>query len=309
MAHLSRSDFKSVRHLSGEDDGAFNQGIVLVRCRRNSKLYIEKRISTRDVRSGHAAREARALSVCRHPHVIEFYFSDLNPKPGYGSIYMAHCELGSLDRMITRFSHRHTLFPEGFLWKVLWDISTALCYLQTGQKSSCAAIAGEPITERKDGWEKILHRDIKPANIFLTTRHQEGQYPTAVLGDFGASVMSSDQRGSMMTAFTRPFAPPEEPRFTDASDVFSLALSVYCLAVRRGEPASRSVAKANPAPGYAEQLKYVMSQCLRTRPDDRVPVGHLPCLVFKEMSEAKRERERMGVRSETLPSWAFENQG
>ena len=175
---LSRSDFVTVRHLSAERAGGFNRGIVLVRCRRNDKHYIEKRIGLREIRSGHAAREARAMTLCRHPHIVEAYFADLTTQRGrdYGSIYMAHCELGSLDSMIARFDARHARLPEGFIWKVFFDMATALCYLQTGMKSSRAAMEGHPINERRSGWDKILHRDIKPANIFLTSKYQDTQY-------------------------------------------------------------------------------------------------------------------------------------
>ncbi|KAF1967279.1 hypothetical protein BU23DRAFT_293090 [Bimuria novae-zelandiae CBS 107.79] len=183
------------------------------------------------------------------------------------------------------FHQRHipTHIPEGMLWTVLWEQSLALCYLQTGINASRFASEGKPIRRRREGWEAILHRDVKPANIFLTTRDQENQYPTTVLGDFGCSVMVRDRVSSVMTAWTKPFAAPEEPRYTEMSDVYSLALSVHCMAIVRDMPDERrEVRKANPAPGYSCVLNDLLARCLSTRPGDRPDVGYLPYLVLRE---------------------------
>ncbi|KAF2448794.1 kinase-like protein [Karstenula rhodostoma CBS 690.94] len=309
---LSQSDFTTIRHLTAEREGGFNQGIVLVRHRRTSTLYIEKRVSTQAIRTGHAAREARALRTCSHPHIISLVFADLDPRThGYGSIYTTYCELGSLDGLISRLARRSTYAPEGFLWKLLFEMATALCYLQTGLKSSRDAMNGQPVTARQRGWDKILHRDIKPGNVFLTSHRQSthSAYPTLVLGDFGASLMERDAQSPLMTAWTKPFAAPEEPRYTDTSDVYSLALSVYCLTTLRQSPGRRESVRNDPAPGYSRELRGVLGRMLRTRPEDRANVGYLPYLVWREMAVVKREREAGGIRSESLPSWALVRTG
>ncbi|KAF9737076.1 hypothetical protein PMIN06_001835 [Paraphaeosphaeria minitans] len=307
MPH-SRSSFSVIRHLTAEQDGGFNQGILLVKHRRTAALYIEKRISPRAIRTGHAAREACALRTCHHPHIISLVFADLNAAGyGFGSIYMSYCELGSLDGLLSRLARRSTFPPEGFLWKMLFDMATALCYLQTGLKSSSLAQRGQPVSGCATAWDKILHRDIKPANIFLTFGNSSATsgYPALVLGDFGASLMGRDKESELMTAFTKPFAPPEEPRYSDTSDVYSLALSVYCVAALRGTPSRRESVRADPAPGYSRELRGVLGRMLRTMPGDRVEVGYLPYLVWREMTVVKRKRAARGLQGESLPSWAL----
>lgn len=220
---------------------------------------------------------------------------------------MDHCELGSLDDLLARLSRRSSYPPEGFLWKVLWEMSTALCYLQTGEKSASLTQSGRWVSGRARGWDKILHRDIKPANIFLTYHHRSSNsaYPTAVLGDFGGSILGRDRVDSHMTAFTRAFGPPEQPQYNDTSDMYSLALCVHCVAPLRSEPRRRSSVRADPVPGYASRLRDVLGRMLRTHPEDRVDAGYLPYLVFREMSAVKRERAARGCRTEMLPRWAF----
>ncbi|OAG04420.1 uncharacterized protein CC84DRAFT_1246391 [Paraphaeosphaeria sporulosa] len=187
----SRTSFTELRHLTAGQDGGFNQGILIVRHRRTGTCYIEKRVSPRAIRTGHAAREARALRSCHHPHIISFVFADIDAAGyGYGSIYMSYCELGSLDGLLSRLARRSNFPPEGFLWKILFDMATALCYLQTGLKSSSLAQSGQPVSGCALGWVQILHRDIKPANIFVTFAHSrtESVYLALVLGDRSRSL-------------------------------------------------------------------------------------------------------------------------
>ncbi|KAL5378986.1 hypothetical protein DPSP01_008790 [Paraphaeosphaeria sporulosa] len=186
----SRTSFIELRHLTAGQDGGFNQGILIIRHRRTGTCYVEKRVSPRAIRTGHAAREARALRSCHHPHIISLVFADLDAAGyGYGSNCMSYCELGSLDG--------------------------------------------------------------------------------------------------------------------DTSDVYSLALSVYCVAALRDTPRLGEIVRADPAPGYSRELRGVLGRMLRLMPEDRVEVGHLPYLVWREMSVVKHERAARGFQSEKMPSWAF----
>ncbi|KAF1967278.1 hypothetical protein BU23DRAFT_559484 [Bimuria novae-zelandiae CBS 107.79] len=99
-----RQEFNAKRNLTAAHAGAMNHGILLVRSRIDHKLNIEKRVSRADIRSGHAHREARAMLQCSHPHIIQTHGASLDATAyGYGSIFMEHCALGSLDELISRF--------------------------------------------------------------------------------------------------------------------------------------------------------------------------------------------------------------
>ena len=299
--------FSTVRTLTLVSDGRINYSIILVRCQRNLKLYIEKRLPLHSIITGHAEQEARAITRCSHRNIVQAYVASFDLQGfGHGSIFMEYCPLGSLEDLILRFRERRVSFPEGFLWKVLWDLSLALAYLQTGVDAAPRAFEGQPVNRREIGWDRIIHRDIKPANIFFTTRDQETQYPTAVLANFGCSDMSGYRPLPMMNARTQPFAAPEGPQYHSTGDVYSVALTIHYMAKIDGRPShDMSRRQYLPAPRYCKILNDLLFRCLEENPQDRPDARDLPYLVWREMRRAKRERERRGLPRETLPTWAF----
>ena len=78
----------------------------------------------------------------------------------------------------------------------------------------------------------VLHRDIKPENILVS------QYGEAKLGDFGiARIEGANQTRSGVITATMAHAPPEiveGKRPTEASDVYSLASTLYALVAGDG---------------------------------------------------------------------------
>ncbi|KAJ4293308.1 hypothetical protein N0V90_008590 [Kalmusia sp. IMI 367209] len=308
-----RLDFIPIHKLSTGEAGFFNKGIWLVRCKQNGKTYIEKRIGKNCIRSGHAAREARAMAACNQPNLIAMFAANLDTcRLDYGSIYMQHCELGSLHDLLERFAQKRIGICEGFLWKVLWDVALALCYLQSGVDATQEAMNYRALSQRdkKRGWDAIMHRDIKPDNILLTWKGAETQYPTVVLADFGCSVVSSDVVSDEMTAFTKAFAAPEAPKYTETSDVYSLGLSVCCLAGLKDVPnRDYSGLRGDAAKLYGNHINYVLRKCLERDHRNRPSALELPSLVARENAKAREkieERSKGGnIRREKLPDWAF----
>jgi NIMA (never in mitosis gene a)-related kinase len=301
-------EFSPVRTLARATPGETDYYLVLVRCLQNGKLYIEKRVSARSIKSGHAVQEAQAFTRCSFPKIVRAYGASIEQQGlDYASIFMEHCPLGSLDDLIRRFAFYNTSLPEGILWKVLWDMSLALAYLQTGMDAAPDAYHGEPLPiGRARGWNCIVHRDVKPVNILFTNRDQETQYPTAVLANFGFSV-TVEERLLPLPITMRPFATPEDPRFHENGDVYMLALTVHCMARTTTLPSDDyDGRKHHPAPGYSSILNRLLTRCLEENPSRRPDAGYLPFMVLREMQKLKLERKRLGISYEALPAWAFE---
>lgn len=310
----NRDGFQEIKHLAAAThQGAMNQGIFLVRKRRGGKKAIEKRSASSSMMAGDALREIELMGRCNYRCIPALLGYDLDMTPGYASIYMDFCELGSLDSLIERFASKRKRFPESFLWSVLFDISLALCYLQSGRDAFSKAKRGQPLNrvDKKSGWEEIVHCDIKPANLFLTWRNPISQYPTVVLGDFGCSIgeTSRHQAGHRMDAFTRGFAPPEAPDYSGTSDIYTLALTVHCAALLRLLPYGDSgVLRRSPLAdgraGYGPTLERLLCRMLNRNVVNRPDAFYAPYLVWRERIASKGERDSSGYAQ--LPKWAFD---
>ncbi|MGN8025481.1 serine/threonine-protein kinase [Microbacterium sp. 22242] len=137
-------------------------------------------------------------------------------------------------------------------------------------------IAGAIETTHKAG---ILHRDIKPANILVT------EYGKPKLTDFGISAATG---GKELVGMSIPWSPPESlavpPTGTAASDVYSLAATLYTLLVNRTpfqipggsnteiDVMSRIQNAPLPPlgrPGVSEEFEAVLRRAMAKRPEDR----------------------------------------
>jgi serine/threonine protein kinase len=317
---FQRSDFVPVRDLSAGDQGAMNNGIVLVKHRKGYKA-IEKRFHPDMIRSGWAANEVHALSRCNNTYICQYFGADLEyHKYGYGSLFMERCELGSLETVIKNFLRYDQVIPEGFLWEVLYDISLAIAYIQSGDDAEPLARQGKSLTPdmKRVGWTVMVHSDIKPANMFLTMRDAKTHLPTVVLGDFGCCInVSSNKRNGrkpLLKACTRAFAPPEAPYYSQGSDLYSMALSVHCAAMNRQMP-SKDRSKARDYPlgrsddlPYSNALEGMMRRMLRDESDCRPDPLVLPYLIRRECKAAKTELRLRGIEGadRPLPEWAFD---
>ncbi|KAH7396315.1 kinase-like domain-containing protein [Pyrenochaeta sp. MPI-SDFR-AT-0127] len=316
----SRSDYIPIQHAAQGLGGSQNSGIYIVRQRRTNVVCIEKRVPPVHINAGDTHREVRAMQQCmRHPNIVCILDYDLHhSRTGYGCIWMQHCELGSLDALILRLAQNRVYLPdEGFLWKVLWDITIALCYLSTGCDPLTTqenARAGRSVP-RKPGWNYVIHHDLKPSNIFMTMRYPLGanrrsDFPTCLIGDFGCSVSLADihsgQGGTRVLPLQDPaFNPPEAPSFDEKGDVYGIGLIIHCLALLQQVPTpSQTMRERAPLQNlYAsEGLNTTISSCLirdlRLRPSPQ----DLPMLVWRHYQAWRRSRHDGG---QPLPGWAF----
>ncbi len=127
---------------------------------------------------------------------------------------MKYCPHGNLNTLITN-QENHKLgnepIPEPFLWSVFNDLVEAFLLLQSGDAT---------LDAKQTGWGSIVHRDLKPGNVFLDTRESSPlfpAYPKARVGDFGCSIITSDEDPNNPLAYndakaTPGWNPPEQLR-------------------------------------------------------------------------------------------------
>jgi serine/threonine protein kinase len=313
LSMTSRPKYDIVCSATQGVGGNNNLGIHIVRHRRSNQLYIEKRIRASDIQRGDVQREIRNMRQCaNHPNVVALVDHDLSHRSvGYGSMFMQRGELGSLDAFILRLRQNGTWLPdEGFLWKVLLDISMGVCHLWTGQDAATArqlAMTGRSVPT-KPGWNKILHRDLKPSNIFMTwgdgQQPNQHPHPTMLIGDFGCAVSAADIRAGQGNFIRLPipdlsFAPPEFPAYGEESDVYGIALIVVCIVWRSQEPPSGNLFANNWA---THSMARVLGRCLQRDPNLRPKPQDLPKLVWREYQMWLAGRSDHG---RPMPEWVF----
>ena len=303
-------EFQTIKKLThGGDNGTQNAGIYLSKHLATNKVYIEKRIVT----SGYARREIQAMLLCQsHPHLVHIFKYHVSGP--YASIYMQHCELGSLDALILRYNARSTrLQDEGFLWRVFWDLALAVCFLATGQDYAGTrqrAIQGRSV-QQSPSWIPFLHRDIKPGNVFMTWTNPMAAdaltvYPSIVLGDFGCVVSPTDlysRHKDLLGQGDPRFEPPEET-FCAQSDVFGICVVLHCLARMTHVPSDAIHSELVLGRQYTGSLQLVQlaRHCLAARPENRPAPQHLPRMVFEGFRVWRQCRRNDGA---ALPAWAF----
>ncbi len=174
--------FKLIKKL--KNGGGLNEGINIVRYKKNNNLFVQKKLPSAYRES---EREILFLNVLKHPDIITYIdaYIPLGRSHAGASLYMEYCELGTLQDLIEKYLKRnrqnprepHAYIPERFVWHVLESMASALLYIHHGvSPDDYHAI------HTKD-WSSIVHRDIKPDNIFLR-KSPDAEYPVPVLADF-----------------------------------------------------------------------------------------------------------------------------
>jgi len=290
--------------------GNNNRGVIVVRHKKYDTIWIEKRVRPNAIAYGSAQREVRMMQRAGdHPNIVLLFDRDLDDlRVGYGSLYLQRGELGPLDALIIRYRNKgQKLEDEGFAWKVLWDLTAAVVWLNTGCDIATMlryAASGRVIRKAR-GWNPIYHRDIKPSNVFMTWEAQgDVRWPTMLLGDFGCALTDDDKpAANAMPLGDGDFAAPEEPAWSQYTDVYSSALVVACLgwmvhAPPRGVHALTNNWASAPMHGVLERM-------LKLYMWHRPAPGELPKYVYRAHQEWLAAPAQRGYPGARLLRWAL----
>ncbi|KAF2729256.1 kinase-like protein [Polyplosphaeria fusca] len=244
------------------------------------------------------------MNQLKHDNIVHFAGADIDVGSGRASLSLEVCCLGAMDTVISRYYARNLRIIEDLMWKTFWNMSLALCYLQTGVDARISAVNGRSIHSLPN-WSRIQHHDLKPGNILL--KPGTGMLPRCVVADFGCSLKSSDVASGR--AFFRvsrcaaAFAPLEYPQPCDRSDVYQLGLIIHCMARLRQTPNSIIIRlQSRPTSSkYSASLNSLVSMCLHPNPMSRVDARELPRLVHSQMQLYGARH----MRRSSLPDWAF----
>jgi tetratricopeptide (TPR) repeat protein len=202
-------------------------------------------------------REVQAMArLGDHPNVVTVY--DVGEEGGRTYIISQYVEGGSLAQRLRRLPGRR--MPTDDALAVAVQVASALAHAHE---------------------HGIVHRDLKPGNVFLTTQG------TALLGDFGMAVKSSDLRVTMDHAFvgTAHYMAPEQARGKPVdvrSDLYSFGAMLFEMTCGRppftGEDPIAVVAQHahSPRPNATEiepavppELAELIEQLMAVQPADR----------------------------------------
>ncbi len=163
---------------------------------------LDPTVSSEELFLARFQREARAVALLRHPHIVQIYdFGHINDM--YYMV-MEYVDGQSLRERLKTAISESRFMPIQEVLGIVWSIASALDY--ANQRG-------------------IIHRDIKPGNILLSS---DGQ---AVLSDFGIAQMITSSRLTLSGLVGTPnYMSPEQGQGLDIdqrTDIYSLGIVTY----------------------------------------------------------------------------------
>lgn len=205
-------NFENYDVLSVIGSGSFGT-CYRVRNKINQKEFVWKAIGYGDMLEENKqllVSEVNLLSKLKHPNIVRYYDHIIHKQSSTLYIIMEYCSGGDLYRVIKKCLDSDFYIEELFIWRILYQISSALelCH------SKCAVT--------------VLHRDIKPENIFIDADKN------VKLGDFGlAKILDEKEKFTKTIVGTPLYMSPElvkNRKYNTKSDVWALGCLIYELA-------------------------------------------------------------------------------
>lgn len=196
------------------------------------------------------------------------------------NLVLEYCDGGDLREELRWHIRRKILFDEGFIWKLLHDIGSALAFLHQGIRDADDEKYSIP------GWNVMVHLDLKPRNIFLSWKGSDDGYPRLVLGDFGCTVTCADVSSGResMTEHIHGTDGWEAPdSFEDVvgegnvavgrpTDIWQLGAMAACLCRLLTRPDQEQMfrdSRSHCGSRYSGRLNDVVGLCLRVNRHER----------------------------------------
>lgn len=195
-----------------------------VQRKKDNKVFVWKAVDYGDLseeKKEFLVTEVNLLRSIRHPSVVRYYGYIIHKESTTLYVVMEFCANGDLANLVHTSRRTTNNIQEGFVWRVLYQLTNALKALQD---------------------QGILHRDVKPANVFLDEDFN------VKLGDFGLAKDTAQQketRGHAESFVGTPgYMSPEVfrgDRYDGKSDVWSLGCVTYELCALRGPFTGRNM--------------------------------------------------------------------
>ncbi|XP_059150606.1 serine/threonine-protein kinase Nek4-like [Physella acuta] len=218
------------------------------------KIEVDERKKTRTKEA--VLKEASILSQLRHPHIILFHESFLDPTLDNVCIILDYCDGGNMSELIQQAAQTCRVFTERQIMQWFIQIVMAVQYIHS---------------------KHILHRDLKAENVFLNKRNM------IKLGDFGISKILENTIDVAKTVVGTPsYLSPElcqDIPYNSKSDIWAVGCLLYEMCVLHPPFDGKSLislfiniikAGYKPFPSDAPTgIQELVRQILQKNPEDR----------------------------------------
>jgi len=195
------ANFRVMRHLGhgGTADVYYGQDVKLQRPVATKVLDTRHRDDSAYAKR--FLREARAIALWRHEHIIQVYYA--GDEDGLSYFVMEYIDGKDLSMMLNRYRARRKLMPQDEIIRIGRAVAQALDYAHQ---------------------QGVVHRDVKPSNVMVAKNGR------VVLMDFGLALDMVE--GSVGEVFgSANYISPEQARNSaeavPQSDQYSLGIMLY----------------------------------------------------------------------------------
>ncbi|OMJ69566.1 hypothetical protein SteCoe_32684 [Stentor coeruleus] len=275
----SLSDFTIDKELG---HGSFGM-VYRVKSLKNNCIYVIKKINIDHLSQKsqkEVIHEAQILKKLDHPNIVKYFCSFMDGKSL--CIVMEYINGGDLHKLIRFYQDKKTFIPESEIWKMSFELSTAIQYLHS---------------------KSIIHRDIKTLNILITKNH------TIKLADLGASkIVSAPMQVTRIGTplYLAPELVKHKP-YDYKVDIWALGCVIYNLAKLQPPFQAENlitlgmqIVSKNPEPLpsiYSEHLTEFVLKMLSKQPIDRPGISGVISMInrFKDLKEVQNTNEFMST--------------